>query len=82
MIKPLKKGDPVRVRLASGEVVEAEYFCASGVRGCHHLTAGGSSLMAIGRRTLRARLRPQDFLGHECIFVGPPAVCAPIGGDV
>jgi hypothetical protein len=58
-----KKGDTVRVRLASGEVVDAEYL-SLGHGKCHRVKAGGRIRYCLGKALY-------DF---SCIFVGPGAV--------
>lgn len=77
----LKKGDPCRVRLHTGEVVDAVYdepikdlYC------CHHLNVG--TLIAIGGNTLRSRIKHKSMLDHECVFVGPACVLVPVGVSV
>lgn len=72
-MKPLTKGDPCRVRLHSGEVVEAEYDSQCTYVKEHHwvLIDGFSKVMG-------------DFRGlfAECRFVGNPCVLVPVGVSV
>lgn len=76
---PLKKGDPCRVRLHTGEVVEAVYdeprndldkygeICKTKDHWLRSLC--GCGLLAVGKPEL-------DF---ECRFVGPACALVPIG---
>ena len=60
----MNKGDKCRVRLHSGEVVEAVYDCPSDIRKSHELRLNGDLLIAVKK--------PQYF--WECRFVGNPCV--------
>lgn len=76
-MKPLSKGDTCRVRLHTGEVVEAVYDePVKGLDCCHHLNCG--TLIAIGGYTLRGRIKHKSMLNHECVFVGNPCVLLPV----
>jgi len=59
-----KRGDTVRVRLHSGEVVEATYLESGATRGNHFVAYGGSQYMAC-RHT---------GAPHLCRIIGPGAV--------
>jgi|GEM_PF-7075947 len=63
----VKKGDPVRVRLANGEVVDAVYKEPSVLAKCHHVDICGNSYLALGGNYARCKY----LLPHECRFVGP-----------
>lgn len=64
----VKKGDPVRVRLCTGEVVDAVYKEPErALRKCHWVIGEGISLLALGGRHERRGV----LLKHECRFVGP-----------
>lgn len=63
----VKKGDPVRVRLATGEVVDAVYREPSVLEKCHHVGICGNSYLALGGKYARCKF----LLPHECRFVGP-----------
>lgn len=77
----LEKGAKVRVRLHTGEVVEAVYGePIDDLDCCHHLNYG--ALIAIGGNVLRTRIRHKSMLDHECVFVGPPCVLGPVGVSV
>ena len=64
----IKKGDPVRVRLVTGEVVDAVYNRPSSLlEKCHHVKIGEALYIALGGKYARSTfLFPQD-----CRFVGP-----------
>jgi hypothetical protein len=80
-MKPLSKGDPCRVRLHTGEVVEAVYDGqAKTLDKCHFLNSG--KLIAIGGETLRFRKRNNSMLPHECVIIGPSCVILPVGVNV
>jgi len=63
----VKKGDPVRVRLSTGEVVDAVYYGPSKLEKCHRVTIGGIPYLALGGDHERRGV----LLKHECRFVGP-----------
>ena len=63
-MKTLKKGDPCRVRLHTGEVVEAVYDEPMHLDKHHHAW-NGNILLAVGEY-------------GNCIFVGPACVLAPM----
>ena len=64
----IKKGDPVRVRLVTGEVVDAVYNRPSTMlRKCHRVDIGRTSYLAVGG----IWRRPSYILTNECHFVGP-----------
>ena len=69
-MNPLSKGDPCRVRLCSGKVVEAvyDYKNALGYK-YHYLRYQGDMLIAVNRKLLHK---------WECRFVGPSCVLAPV----
>lgn len=80
MIK-LERGAPVRVRLHTGEVVEAVYdsprvswYCD----GVHWVIANGSLFFALNKELIQSR-RITGLLDDECIFVGPPCVLGAAG---
>jgi len=63
----VKKGDPVRVRLSTGEVVDAVYEEPSVLEKCHDVYIRGEFYVALGGTHERRGI----LLGHECRFVGP-----------
>lgn len=64
----VKKGDPVRVRLSTGEVVEAVYCRPTFLmEKCHHVYIRGELYVALGGGHERRGVS----LRHECRFVGP-----------
>lgn len=63
----VKKGDPVRVRLSTGEVVDAVYREPSVLEKCHHVDVGRTPYLALGGEHERRGVR----LKYECRFVGP-----------
>lgn len=68
MFGKIKQGDPVRVRKANGEVVDAVYDePARTLEKCHHIDICGNSYLALGGKYARCRF----LLPHECRFVGP-----------
>ena len=64
----IKKGDPVKVRLHSGAVVEAVYIESGALKGNHFVSYGGSQYMAC------------RYVGapHLCRFVANPCVLVPV----
>lgn len=70
-MKQLNKGDPVKVRLHTGEVVEAVYERANrhGIKH-HYLRYKGDQLIAVSRKLLHP---------WECRFVGPSCDLVPVG---
>lgn len=71
----LEKGAPVRVRLHTGEVVEAEYDEPAAL-GKHHLVEhNGRSLQTVG---FSHRLTRHSV----CRFVGPACDLVPVGVSV
>jgi hypothetical protein len=74
----LNPGDPCRVRLHDGKVVEAEYYMPSSAEKCHSVTSGNDMYLAIGGDTLKSRIRHNSQLHFECIFVGKPCVLEPV----
>lgn len=67
----LKKGDPCRVRLHTGEVVEAVYDRANSEGFKHHyLRYKDDQLIAVSRKLINR---------WECRFVGNPCALVPIG---
>ena len=71
-MKPLSKGDPCRVRLYGGEVVEAVYdepvVLPEYWQKCHWVTVDYRSFFA------REKIKQPG----ECRFVGNPCVLAPV----
>lgn len=63
----IKHGDPVRVRLATGEVVDAAYDRPSSLEKCHHVKSGEALYLALGGEHERRGVS----LYYECRFVGP-----------
>lgn len=64
----IKQGDPVRVRLSNGEVVDAVYNRPSSVlKKCHHVDIGRTPYLALGGIWARSPYT----LTNECRFVGP-----------
>lgn len=63
----IKQGDPVRVRLANGEVVDAVYIEPSDLEKCHHVEIEGIPYLALGGKHERRGV----LLNYECRFVGP-----------
>jgi hypothetical protein len=68
-MKPLSKGDPCRVRLHTGEVVEAEYFDSSEIEKHHIVKVRNRHWLRIG-----------SYNGSR--FIGPPCVILPVGASV
>lgn len=67
----VKKGDPVRVRLCTGEVVDAVYNRPSYMlRKCHRVDIGGASYLAVGG----VWRSPSYILTNECHFVVPTPI--------
>lgn len=66
----VKKGDPVRVMLATGEVVDAVYREPSALEKCHYVNIGEDFYIALGGQHERRGV----FLKHECRFVGPTPI--------
>lgn len=66
----VKKGDPVRVRLVTGEVVDAVYREPSVLEKCHHVDVGRAFYIALGGNHERRGI----INAHECRFVGPTPV--------
>lgn len=66
----IKKGDPVRVRLSTGEVVNAKYLSPAYYDKCHFVKWGGLLLVAIGGEL---RIRKINS-GVACRFVGPTPI--------
>lgn len=66
----VKKGDPVRVRLATGEVVDAVYDRPSSLEKCHHVKSGEALYLALGGEHERRGVS----LKYECRFVGPTSI--------
>lgn len=71
-MKPLSKGDPVKVRLHTGEVVEAVYDCPSTIRKAHKLRLNGNLLIAV---------KKPEYT-WECRIIGNPCVLVPVGVSV
>lgn len=69
-MKPLSKGAPVKVRLHTGEVVEAVYKEYDEDWGMHYLDLNGYEIIAPNRET------NNDW---ECRFIGSPCVLVPVG---
>lgn len=68
MFGKIKRGDPVRVRKANGEVVDAVYDEPERtLEKCHHVKIGEDFYLALGGKVARKGVR----LEHECRFVGP-----------
>ena len=64
----IKQGDPVRVRLSTGEVVEAVYDRpAFLMKKCHYVDICGNAYFALGGNYARCKY----LLPHECRFVAP-----------
>lgn len=64
----IKQGDPVRVRLSSGEVVDAVYIKPTPqLEKCHIVETEGLPYLALGGKYARSGF----LLSHECRFVGP-----------
>lgn len=63
----IKQGDPVRVRLSTGEVVDAVYDRPSFLEKCHHARIGEAFYIALGGEYERRGI----LNAHECRFVGP-----------
>lgn len=79
-MKPLSKGDPCRVRLHTGEVVEAEYQSRDPNRKKAHFV-----LMRDGSLALAWKYNPidGDEFSYEAVrFVGNPCVLVPVGVSV
>lgn len=71
-MKPLSKGDTCRVRLHTGEVVEAVYDCACTYIKKHHwVIVGGLSKVAGYNATITS-----------CRFVGTACDLVPVGVSV
>lgn len=66
----IKQGDPVRVRLSTGEVVDAVYDRPSRLEKCHEVKNGKFFLIALGGKHERRGIQ----MGHECRFVGPTPI--------
>lgn len=66
----IKKGDPVRVRLVTGEVVDAVYREPSDLEKCHEVVIEGIPYLALGGKHVRRGV----LLKHECRFVGPTPI--------
>lgn len=66
----VKKGDPVRVRLSNGEVVDAVYDEPSVLEKCHYVGICGNSYLALGGKYARSKF----LLPQECRFVGPTPI--------
>ena len=67
----IKKGDPVRVRLVTGEVVDAVYDKPlRTLEKCHHVNIGGAFYIALGGKRERRGVR----FNHQCRFVGPTPI--------
>lgn len=71
----LKKGDPCRVRLHTGEVVEAVYYGHCHNKS-HFVIANGKDYCA-DRRPKKCLITMDD-----CRFVGPACVLVPVGVSV
>lgn len=73
-MNPLKRGDPVKVRLHTGEVVEAVYDNLGLVIGhcVHHYLRDHS-----GKILIAVKGRPTEH-DHECRFVGNPCSLVPV----
>lgn len=83
-MKPLSKGDTCRVRLHTGEVVEAVYdsprvswYC----EGCHWVRAKGALFIALNKELIQSRGK-LGLLSDECRFVGPSCDLVPVGVSV
>ena len=67
----IKQGDLVRVRLSTGEVVDAVYIEPSPLlEKCHIVKTGEALYIALGGKYERKEVR----LEHECRFVGPTPI--------
>lgn len=66
----IKKGDPVQVRLANGEVVDAVYCGPSKLEKCHRVTIGGIPYLVLGGDHERRGVCSH----HVCRFVGPTPI--------
>lgn len=76
-MKPLSKGDPVKVRLHTGEVVEAVYD-RNGVSKMHWVCIYGEPHLACGSKPEAA-----DECCHASVrFVANPCVLLPVGVSV
>jgi len=74
----INPGDPCRVRLHDGRVVDAVYYKESFVEKCHSVTSGNKMFLAIGGDTLKSRIRNNSQLHFECRFVASPCVLEPV----
>ena len=63
----VRQGDPVRVRLVTGEVVDAVYDRPSFLEKCHHVRIGEAFYIALGGGYERRGV----LIKHKCRFVGP-----------
>lgn len=79
-MKPLTKGDPCRVRLINGEVVEAVYEEADRhAKKCHWVCLGSGGLaVALGRPPEAGSSMSLPLVR----FVGPACVLVPVGVSV
>lgn len=79
-MKPLSKGDPCRVRLHTGEVVEAVYDCPDRFADkAHWVEFGGWNLALVWG------LKPAQGGNNSwqtARFVGPSCVLVPVGVSV
>lgn len=66
----VKKGDPVRVRLATGEVVDAVYDKPAALEKCHFVNIGEDFYIALGGKRERRGVR----FNYQCRFVGPTPI--------
>lgn len=75
----LKKGDPCRVRLHTGEVVEAVYVLGAGHK--DHYVMINDKLVCVWHHK-NGRPSAETEICYECAnFVGNPCVLVPIGGE-
>lgn len=71
----IKKGDPVRVRLHTGEVVEAAYSHKAVFGTNHWVLYKNEKHQAVSEFS-------KQFIFPQCRFVGPSCVLVPVGVGV
>lgn len=76
-MKPLSKGDTCRVRLHTGEVVEAVYLCESEAGNKTHLVCFDGDRWA--ERVMGSLCTKDVSIGR---FVGPPCALVSVGVSV
>lgn len=74
----LEKGAKAKVRLHTGEVVEAEYEERASVGAHHWVLHKGKALQTVG---LTVHLDKGNYF-ERCRFVGNPCVLMPVGVSV